>query len=507
MANDQSHDTRTTFPANRLAQAISLIVAGMAAPENNDGLESNYPLQILQPTAGLDTTNRFYKAYPGLEYNVRMGVIGGKYPFNHALTTAPSGMTINAFTGEITWPSPSASATPYSVTATVIDSENTIQTVSWTVLVTTAGFLFVDAVSGTETSLGGTGTINNPWKKLNDVFRGNIGAGKYSTVHPGEFVYWRAGDYYMDTIIDDNGGDGMRVVWRGEDRAQVWLGSPGDTQPIFHQEDAHFWFADGWPNLWLDGLDLRSDGNERSMGINISSSKENVVLRRNKYSGITGGNIGGNNALIFFVKHGTGNRFVIQDNEFSDVDLGYAILAYRTLNVLLENNYFHEIGFESNRNSHAVGMKVQSNRWDVRANLFRNNGGYSVWEYYGSATSSLSGNNEHSFNIIEAGGGIFGVNTRNDPAGFPVHVHRNTILDEATLGPTTANNGSFYWQNNVIVNDSGAPNNISRGTVSAPERLIIEGNLTGTTADSIVDAQGNLTSAYAEFLGTKGAQL
>jgi len=507
MPNDQAHDTRTTVAEDRVAAAVSLSVAGVATPENNDGLESNYALEIIQPEAGLDTTNRFYKAYPGLEYNVRMGVIGGKYPFNYALTTSPSGMTIDAFTGEITWPSPSASATPYSVTATVTDSENTTETISWTVLVTTAGFLFVDAVNGTEASLGGTGTINNPWKKLNDVYTGNIDGGKYTSVHPGEFVYWRAGDYYMDAIIDDNGGDGMRVVWRGSNRAQVWLGYPGDTKPVVHQEAAHLWFDTSWPNLWIDGLDFRSDGNARNMGMNISSAKENVVLRRNKYSGITAGNVGGNNALIFFVKHGTGNRVVIQDSEFSDVNLGYAILAYRTLNVLVENNYFHGIGAESNQNSHAVGMKVQSNRWDVRANLFRNNGGYSIWEYYGSETSSLSGDNEHSFNTIEAGGGEVGINTRHDEGGFPVHVHRNTILDRAMQGRTTANNGPFYWKNNVIVNDLGDLDNISRGTVSAPERLIIEGNLTGTTADGIVDAQGNLTAAYAEFIGARGAQL
>lgn len=464
---------------------------------SNYGFASNYPLEILQPEAGLDTTNRFYKAYPGLEYNVRMGAIGGKYPFTYALTTAPSGMSINSSTGEITWPTPSESVTPYDVTATVTDRDNTTETVSWTVLVTTAGFFFVDSVNGSKRSDGGTGTIDNPWKLTQDM---------YWEADPGDFVYWRSGDYYMDPPLHDNGNDGMRIVVKGMERANVWLGFPGETKPVFHQDIAHFWFYKGGYSLWLDGLDFRSDGNERSMGINVSSGKENVVIRRNNFSGITGGEAGGNNALLFFRKQAAGNRFVVQDNEFSDVDMGYGILNYRTSNVLIEDNYFHDIGV-GNTGSHAVGMKVQSNRWDVRANLFRDNSGYSIWEYYGSASSRLSGNNEISFNRIEAGGGVLGVNMRYDKEGFPVHVHRNTILDRASQGKVTPDNGDFYWKNNVIVDDSGNIDNIARGTVTAPERFIVEDNLTGTTAEGIVDAQGNLTAEYAEFIGTHGHQL
>ena len=78
MPNNAAWDTATTDPANRAAQAVSLNVAAMSGAV--DGLASNYPLEILQPEAGLENlveTNRFYKAYPGLEYNVRIGVIGG----------------------------------------------------------------------------------------------------------------------------------------------------------------------------------------------------------------------------------------------------------------------------------------------------------------------------------------------------------------------------------------------------------------------------------------------
>ena len=109
---------------------------------------ANYPLEITQPQAGLDTTNRFYKAYPGLEYNIRLAVISGSYPYVHELTTAPTGMTIDATTGEIQWDNPTTSGSPHSVTAKVTDSDSSTDTGSWTITVTTDGFYFLDAVNG-----------------------------------------------------------------------------------------------------------------------------------------------------------------------------------------------------------------------------------------------------------------------------------------------------------------------------------------------------------------------
>ena len=42
---------------------------------------ANYPLEITQPQEGLTTHSRYYKAYPGIEYKVPIGVFGGLYPF------------------------------------------------------------------------------------------------------------------------------------------------------------------------------------------------------------------------------------------------------------------------------------------------------------------------------------------------------------------------------------------------------------------------------------------
>jgi len=56
---------------------------------------SGWPLQVL--SWDID------KAYPGIEYNYRLGVRGGEYPYTFSIVTAPSGMTIESHTGTITW--------------------------------------------------------------------------------------------------------------------------------------------------------------------------------------------------------------------------------------------------------------------------------------------------------------------------------------------------------------------------------------------------------------------
>jgi hypothetical protein len=85
---------------------------------------ANYSLEIIQPQPNLNTQNRFYKAYPGLEYNVRMAVAGGDILTGSNSFPVPSGMNIDG-RGEITWPNPTEASSPHSVSVRVTDSEGT----------------------------------------------------------------------------------------------------------------------------------------------------------------------------------------------------------------------------------------------------------------------------------------------------------------------------------------------------------------------------------------------
>jgi hypothetical protein len=56
----------------------------------------------------------------------------------------------------------------------------------------------------------------------------------------------------------------------------------------------------------------------------------------------------------------------------------------------------------------------------------------------------------------------------------------------------------------VIVNRSPGRDRITLEAVSAPGRVTYAENLSGTPADGIVDAEGNLAGPYRSHLGTRG---
>lgn len=156
---------------------------------------ANYPLEItnLKPagTAGSPASSRIYHAYPGLVYNIRAAVVGGAYPYTYSLTGAPSGMTIDAQTGEINWPSPTGAATP---TLVVVDSEGTRVTSAWTVTAATTNFRFVDVVNGRASSANGcssscgTGDAASPWRTSGTSTATRRRSARSSTSRPGRIA-------------------------------------------------------------------------------------------------------------------------------------------------------------------------------------------------------------------------------------------------------------------------------------------------------------------------------
>jgi len=460
-------------------------------------LAANFPLKITQPQANLDTKNRFYKAYPNLEYNVRLAVIGGEYPFSFALTTAPTDMTIDA-RGEISWMSPTASATPYNVTAVVTDSQSTVTNVSWTITVTTDGFRFIDAVNGTPATLGGTGSNGNPWKSIKDMYEGDTYASKSARSYAGEFLYWRAGTYGMDAYTESTK---PRTPFVGNNKPTVWLAYPGEA-PVIDLAASYISIYGGGSNTYFDGIKFNVNGNSRGMGITIGGGSNNVTFRRNTLFGINNGLSGGNHSLIFIQNGGQGLNLSIQDNEMYNVtNSGYGVLGYSARDVLIENNTFHNI------RTHPISPKSYTTRWDIRGNRFYNNPSNSIIVQYYSTVATPSGDIEISHNLVETGGGKVRINSEQTTYGLPVYIFRNTFMDEVEQNRATSTNGIFSWTENVIVNETTYPEQIRRRNIDAPLRVVVTNNLTGNSSDNIVDSQGYLTQGYNTFIGSRGHQL
>lgn len=485
--------TPSIIKHSALLFTLTIITYGIFFPINT--FSSNYPLEIIQPKAGLNTLNRFYKAYPGLEYNVRMAVIGGTYPYTYSLASAPAGMIINSTTGEINWPNPIASGTPYNITARVLDSELSEQTVSWTILVTTTGFRFIDSVNGTLATAGGTGSISNPWKSFIDIYEGNDYASKSRNSYAGEFLYFRNGTYTVgDGYREEDSG--INVPFVNNYKPQVWLAYPGEN-PVINLQPAYIHIYSGGSNLYFDKLEFNVTGNARGKGVQIDSGGSNVTFRKNTFHGITNGYIGGNNALLFIGDAGKGNFWSIQDNIGYDVNLGYWLLGYSANKVLVENNYVYNVEI------HSISPKLNTSMWFIRGNrVFGTSNNGILVQYYATSTDI-----EISHNFVKmTTGKAVRLNSESVTTGGKVYVLRNTLLGGVEAIRTTSTNGPFYFNNNVIINETTYQDKIQRTSIDDASRLIIQNNLTGNSSANIVDSNGNLTTDYSSYLGIYGYQ-
>ena len=485
----------------------------------SEGSDSPYALEILQPQAGLDTKNRFYKAYPGLPYSVRLAVTGGSYPYKFSLKTAPSGMTINTNTGEITWPNPIVQSTAYPTTVEVIDNRGAVKQVSWTILVTTDKFMFVDPVNGKNKAAGGTGQINNPFKDFTDVYGGTSYASKYANPNQDYFVYFKGGAPY---VLNGYTAGKSFVQWTNR-QPLVWLAYPGHS-PVIDMEkvalrivDAHddvvngvsvSTFAD---NFYFEGFEIMrvntpawtdADGEQR-MGIRIGSACNNVTFRNNIIHSIaqTSGSL--NQSAIMISADASGKYWSFQNNEFYGLNKAYGILGYSADKVLIEDNYFHD-----NSDGHQIGPKAGTQYWTIRHNKMTNiNGGTGIWIYGANETRGENGYMDISYNYVQmkyAYDDALSVNQSFYEKMGPVDAYRNTLVGNVIYFGMKTGVSTSKNHRNVILNSNS--NFYTCQQCDNPSLVVFRDNLTGTPGSGIIDANGKLTSNYSSYLGTAGWQ-
>ena len=485
---------------------VGLLSAVVVARAATPILVAPYPLKIVQPQAGLNTKHRFYKAYPGLLYNVRAGVTGGNYPYQHTLTVAPSGMMIDSFTGEIIWPTPTTTASPHAVSLQVTDQVGTVATVSWTITVTTRGFRFLDAVNGKTTANGGTGAVDKPWRTIEDMYEGTSEAASLRDTYKDAFLYFRNGTYQTFKILATTIPGGIKPI--------VWMAYPGES-PLIDASNGGLWFSMNGSSGYFEGFELVK---ARWVGVNLrgNAAGSNSIARKNTFHDLPKPRIPNNNTAALWADS---PNSVIQDNHFYDLSVQYGIIAFDgARQVLVENNLFHDLPAPHGWFSHsAIGVKAGCQMWFIRGNrmynlasrgifiMYENNDDTRDLEVsYNMVTNQLPGSANFSFYAIP--------HTR---AGL-LYVHHNTFGGNVMVYKMDSTDGPFYFYNNTIVNRaSGTPegSHITLDTVSNPERVHQIDNLAGYPDDGIVDPDqkspslGNLTTAYTRYLGLRGHQL
>ena len=468
---------------------------------------ANYPLEIIQPQEGLSTTSRYYKAYPGLEYKVPVGVLGGEYPFTYQLTTAPTGMTIDESTGVILWSNPTVTGSPHSVTVRVTDYEGSTDNHSWTITVTTSGFIFIDD-SATEIE---DGSIENPFSSLSDVYRGTDYTSRSDRTYAGQFLYFRGGTYDPEGYTNNCPGQQCQVQWPGTDKPIVWLEYPGETAIIDHDRAADGAYFDmssvgNASNLFIHGIKFQDMLNHA-----VRLIGDRATFFECEFSNLGPGIDGENSSFIMYASTGGpgGSDYgLIKDNSFYTLDTGAFIKTYSNYKLVIDSNTFRN-GFGD---IEGIALKAYDSNIDVRGNLIdgvRRNAINGNW--------ASSGNVEIRFNRvlnanINYSTDIYGALTVNyhDTATAPYYIYRNTFEGTVTVRFATSDDGPFYIYGNVIVNDnSGTPSgsHITHYEVQDPSRVIIgtdPGNLVGRPEDNIIDELGNLTESYLSQLSVYG---
>jgi hypothetical protein len=509
--------TRTFYTLCRSLAAIAAVIFTSSA------FAANYPLEItnIKPAGvdGMSQNNRIFWAYPGIEYNIRTAVIGGQYPFTFSLRNGPTGMTINSRTGEISWTNPpnGSTATP---TISVTDTEGSTVSTSWTINVNPSRFIFIDAVNGREfdATNPGTGTLTNPFRRIRDLYQGNVYASKTLDAHVNKIAYFRTGTYYIDGYLENVQEISLgRMAMLDTYKPVAWLAYPGEVPTIDGQcfatspqigsrpcnRSAQVIFYGSSNNTYIDGFRVT---NFAVHAFRVDGSGNYQTFRRNTFSRLGPTECCVNESWIMTMYSGDhiimGSYMTIQDNVFEDIDRGSCIKLYSVQKILIEDNTCRN-GFDSTGGNDTEGIAIKGGRMSrvtVRHNIVDN----VVQKGIGGNMNVLD-SAEILFNrVYNARDNAIDINQDSMVAG-PVHVYRNTIVGQARVREADSSDGPFYFYNNVLINNDGG-NGIYYENVTDRSRIQANNNLVSSPSQSIIEPNLNLTPAYASYVGTHGYQ-
>ena len=360
------------------------------------------------------------KAYPGIEYNYRVAVKGGEYPYQFTLVEGPSGMTINKKTGEILW-TPASSLTD-TVVVRISDMAGNSLVHQFDITSTKTGFYFVDGAKGSDTS--NTGSESSPWKTMKHAS---------ATADSSSYVYVKKGTYNETfSIASKNCGRFMAY--------------PGDAVVVI----GGFSINGGEKRLFQG---FAFDGNMRRWLFSVDGYAKNLIWRKNNMH--TCGSTDRENPAFIFFWNDSGNpikglggydNVVIHENVFYDLrdPESYHCASVTTFDVqdmLYEDNVAYDID--------GAGIKDKDMGYmnTIRNNVIYDcNTGISLTSQGGQSKIEVSYN--HVYNCSAA------FNIGSDGYINNAFVHHNTLLGAIKYGGWLDNptSGNINMSRNIIGN-------------------------------------------------------
>lgn len=462
------------------------------------GYGNHTPLRILNikasGTGSPATTSayRIYRAYPGIPYTIPVGAAGGKYPYVYSLSGEPSGMTINAKTGVVTWTNPQTSDA--NITVRVTDADNDYVESAWGVTVGTSGFLFVDD----STDASGTGTISDPYDSIQDIL--DLGSGAVDSI-----VYYRAGTYNVpihNPYRSTPGAWGCNL----QSRAHAWIGYPGETATL-NMRGANAsnagWFEThtGTPSqveVWLENLTIQSPV---EWGMRHSVGGHYLTFFKLIFDNLVGSSIASNTGSLFSQHYGDIYYTYIVDSTFSDFEEAHGIGSiYDTTDILIERNLFNvKTGLGS-----AIAIKAHCDYATIRGNKFA-----SVNSSYADANNGLFNDSDHIEiynNFSDGGNEYFNVEPPPDENTRTLWLYKNTHKGRVymrNLDYPDSCEGPWTIEANVFEN-SVSGWELHYSSAADGDQCVTSADNSGATS-GLIDTDGKLLAQT--YVGLRGWQL
>ncbi len=476
-------------------------------------LAANHPLRITN-IDNVGALNRIYFAYTGLEYQIRVAVEGGLYPYSFELTSAPAGMSIDKQTGEILWSNPTEDGSPYTCTVKVTDSEGNSVTASWAISVSTdpEKFHFVDSINGKSRSEGGTGTINNPWKNIRDFY-----LGQDDSSYAGDIIYFRTGTYTLwhePGTNDNERGVGSDRIPFNSNHPVAYLAYPGEN-PIINLESTgnsgkHFWLLNA-DNYYFYGLKFQNVWN---YALEIANSKY-VTVYKCRFDNMGCSATYANQAYVaYFGVESQSYYNVIQDNVMIGGTGSWVtgVKAYGLYHSVIEDNRIQGM------TDFGISIKSHSDYNTIRHNVVKN-----CVKGIGAAGYGHTNNNEYCFNLILDSGEI-PLYFNDSGTIASTYIYRNTVnAFPPRFRIIESDDRIFHIYNNVFVNESVESSFYGSDFIKNKCRFLylpqgseesiyhnnfdFQNNLLGTASDNIIDSNGDFATAYSEYISVCGWQI
>jgi hypothetical protein len=449
-----------------------------------------------RPDAETHVDSKHRRHYPGLKYEIPVGVDFGAWPYYYELTDAPAGMAIGQTLwlpnyGVVSWDNPVAGT--YTVAGRVTDQDGNVVTFQWSVTITTAKAIFIDAVNGNNSN---NGSINAPFLNNQGWHLGTIATTTYAGYH----VYYRGGNHQLAGMASNS--NNIRIDGFSQHPA-AFVRYPGETVNI-DCSTGRFFSMSPHSDLFVSGIrfhDGRQDFENAHFFWLAAGGISRCTFFRNVFDTLGPGTVGTDNTSCVFISDTSGRKshMYFCENEYTGLGSSSngvsAFDAYYTDHILFERNDLHDL-----TSAYCIWPKIQNDFVCIRNNKARNF--TSGWAMAVVGFDNANHVAEVCFNTF-----------LNDNASAPTimfdmgvggmgqaYAYRNTVIGEIH-GRTPASSGIVRDANNNIVICPTADWLIRMTDVGAS-------NVHYASASGVLDVNGLLTGAARDnYLGTHGAEV